>query len=153
MASAKKLPEVDVLLEHATKEGLTNHEIGKLYGTTGEAVRQALARVGFRRGEGRPTHAYYIPWKVRSDHMGDVLARRLRTYSKRQQGKDLSDTEARLLNDWLKFMDGGNSLGLPLSVHYDRNDEDGFWLEPRQPGDRDYISPPMAEMVDRVVDA
>jgi hypothetical protein len=76
-----------------------------------------------------------------------VIARRLRAYSKRQQGKPLSDTESRLLDDWMKFMDGGNSLGIPLSVHYDRSDDEGFWLEPRQPGDRDYISPPVAPAV------
>jgi hypothetical protein len=42
MASARKLPAIDVLLEHVNK-GLTNQEIGDLYGTTGEAVRQQLA--------------------------------------------------------------------------------------------------------------
>lgn len=142
MPGTRKLPEPDVLVRHAT-EGLTNKEIGELYGVTGEAVRQALEKAGYERTSGRPSHAYYLPWKIRSDHIGDVLARRLRAYSKRMQGKPLSDSDARLLDEWLKFMDGGNSLGVPLSVHYDRQDDDGFWLEPRQPGDRDYVSPPL----------
>lgn len=142
MASARRLPPDDVLIQHA-ESGMTNRQIGELYGTTGEAVRQALQRVGYQRQDGRPSHAHYLPWKVRADHVGDVLARRLRAYSKRQQGKPLSETEERLLDDWIKFMDGANDYGVPLSVHYNRTDEEGFWLEPRKPGDRDYISPPI----------
>lgn len=143
MPSPRKLPDVEVLLDEA-QQGLTNQEIGDKYGTTGEAVRQALAKAGYRRGPERPNHGRYLPWRIRADHVGDVLARRLRAYSKREQGKPLTETERRLLEEWIKFMDGGNSHGLPLSVHYDRSDPDGFWLEPRQPGDRDFISPPMA---------
>lgn len=143
MPSPRKLPDADVLTRHV-EAGKTNAEIGVLYDVSGEAVRQALARLGITRSVSRPSHAYYLPWRVRSDHMGDVLARRLRAYSKRQQGRPLTDTEARLLDEWLRWMDGGNSFGVPLSVHYDRSDEEGFWLAPRQPGDRDYISPPSA---------
>lgn len=142
MPSPKRLPPVEVLIELA-QQGLTNQEIGDKYGVSGEAVRQALAKAGYRRTTTRPSHARYLPWKIRGDHIGDVLARRLRAYSKRQQGKQLSDTESRLLDDWLKYMDGANPFGLPLSVHYDRQDDEGFWLMPRQPGDRDYISPPL----------
>lgn len=143
MPSARKLPDPDVLMKHVD-EGQTNAEIGQRYGVTGEAVRQALASVGFRRAPERPNHTHYIPWRLRSDHAGDVIARRLRAYSKQRQGKQLSDTERRLLLEWQRFMDGDNSYGIPLSVHYDRTDEEGFWLEPRQAGDRDYISPPGA---------
>jgi hypothetical protein len=144
MPGVRKLPTGEALVRHAA-DGMTNKEIGELYGVTGEAVRQALEKAGFTRDNPRPSHAYYIPWKVRADHVGDVLARRLRAYSKRQQGKQLTETESRLLDEWLKFMDGGNSQGVPLSVHYDRTDDEGFWLEPRQYGDRDYISPPMSD--------
>lgn len=143
MASAKKLPPFDVLLRFVEEDRLSYREIADKYGVTGEAVRQALDKGGYRKPNSRPSHAHYIPWKVRADHVGDVLARRLRAYSKRQQGKPLRDSEAKLLDEWLKFMDGENSLGVPLSVHYDRNTEDGFWLEVRQNGDRDLISPPL----------
>lgn len=144
MASAKKLPDDETLLQLARDEGLTNQQIGDRYGTTGEAVRQQLAKLDFRRGPERPSHAHYLPWRIRADHVGDVLARRLRAYSKRQQGRKLSPTEDRLLDEWLKWMDGANPWGIAMSVHYDRMDGDGFWLEARQPGDRDYISPPEA---------
>lgn len=131
-----------MLLEHA-RSGMSNREIAELYGVTGEAVRQALAKEGFRRNDSRPNHAHYLPWRVRADHVGDTLARRLRAYSKRVQGMPVSDTENRLLDEWLQFMNGANSLGLALSVHYDRTDPDGFWLEPRRPADRDFIAPPV----------
>lgn len=143
MASVRRLPAAGVLREHVER-GETNREIAERYGVSGEAVRQALVRDGIER-EGanqRPSHAYYVPWRLRGDHVNDVLARRLRSYSKRQQGRQLAETENRLLDEWLKFMDGDNSLGVSLSVHYDRNDDEGFWLEPRAPGDRDYICPP-----------
>jgi hypothetical protein len=141
MPSPRKLPDAGVLLEHA-QQGMTNIEIGERYGTTGEAVRQALAKSGYGRSAERPNHGRFLPWRIRADHVGDVLARRLRALSKKEQGKSLTDSEARLLEEWIKFMDGGNEAGVPLSVHYDRLDDEGFWLEPRQPGDRDYISPP-----------
>lgn len=142
MASVKRLPMDSVLIEHA-ESGMTNREIGELYGTSGEAVRQALQRAGYQRPDSRASHAYYLPWKIRADHISDVLARRLRLYSKRQQGKSLNETEARLLDEWVRFMEGDNDYSVPLAVHYSRTDEEGFWLEPRKPGDRDYISPPL----------
>lgn len=143
MASVRRLPSADLLREHVER-GETNREIGERYGVSGEAVRQALGRYGVERPDAsrRPNHAHYVPWRLRGDHVNDVLARRLRSYSKRQQGRQLSETESRLLDEWLKFMDGDNSLGVALSVHYDRNDDEGFWLAPREARDRDYISPP-----------
>lgn len=140
MVAGRKLPSDDVLAGYA-EQGMSNREIGNLYGTSSEAVRQALVRAGISKPE-RPSHARYLPWRIRADHVGHTLARRLRAYSKRVQGRHLAEGEARLLEEWLAFMDGGNRWGLPMSVHYDRNDPQGFWLEPRQPGDRDYISPP-----------
>jgi hypothetical protein len=140
MAYGKKLPD-DKTLARLVKQGLTNKAIGELYGATGEAVRQKLLALGLRQQE-RPSHAQYLPWRIRADHVGHVLARRLRAYSKRQQLIELSEIESRRLDEWLKFMDGGNRWGLPMSVHYDRNDPDGFWLEPRAATDRDYIAAP-----------
>jgi hypothetical protein len=139
--SVRKLPDLDELLKHV-EDGMSNTDIGRLYGTTAEAVRQSLIRGGVRRTPTRPSHAYYLPWRIRADHVGDVLARRLRAYSKRQQGRTLTATEDRLLDEWMKWMDGGNAYGVPLSVHYDRTDDHGFFLMPRQDGDRDFISPP-----------
>lgn len=142
MAQQRKLPTAKRLIELAEKH--SNQEIADQYGVSAEAVRQALAREGFRREPTRPRHAHYIPWRVRGDHVGDVLAKRLRAYSRREQGFPISESDERLLNEWIDFMEGNNSYGVPLSVHYDRTDREGFWLEPRQAGDRNFISPPAA---------
>ena len=139
MASLKKLPDGERLVELA-KSGLSNQEIAEMFGVTAEAVRQALVKSDYRRERLRPSHAHYIPWRVRADHVGDVLARRLRAYSKRQQDRKLTISEARLLDEWVQFMTGDNSTGLGLSVHYNR--DEGFWLQPEVPGDRDFIHPP-----------
>lgn len=141
MAYGKRLPELDVLLGHV-KSDKTNKEIGDLYGVSGEAVRQALARGGVQRSDKRPSHRQYIPWRIRADHAHDILAKRLRLYSRAEQGFPLSDAERRQLVEWQDYMDGGNRWRVPLSVHYERSQ--GFWLAPRQAGDEDYISPPSA---------
>lgn len=143
MVRNARLPSADVV-KQLHEEGLTNKEIGDKYGVTSEAVRRVLKAEGLTAGRQRSDHSYYVPWRLRADHAHDVLAKRLRSYSKRQQGAPLSEDEERKLQNWIEFMDGANPYGLPLSVHYNRMDPEGFWLEPRQPGDRDYISPPAA---------
>lgn len=143
MVRNARLPAPEVVRQlHA--DGLSNKVIGDRYGVTSEAVRINLKRAGVTMPAQRTSHARYLPWKLRSDHTHDVIARRLRDYSRAQQGGALSLDDRRKLDHWLEFMDGANPYGLQLSVHYDRHDPDGFWLEPRQPGDRDYISPPAA---------
>lgn len=141
MPSNARLPGLDVLQE-LREQKWTNKEIGVRYGTTGEAVRLALKRGGVQVDRVRSDHSYYLPWRLRADHAYDPIAKMLRTYSKTQQGGEVSEADARKLAAWLKFMDGGNPYGLKLAVHYDRSDPEGFWLEPRLPGDRDYIHPP-----------
>jgi hypothetical protein len=56
---------------------------------------------------------------------------------------ELTAGDARLLNEWITFMEGDNPWRVRLSVHYDRLDPEGFWLEPEKDGDRDYVSPPL----------
>lgn len=141
----RRLPSPEVLRQHA-KDDWTNAQIARYYGVSDEAVRQAFARLGLKRGPERATHARHLPWKVRADHNTDFIARRLRMLSKREQGWPLTASEQRQLDEWLEFMDGGNALGVPLAVHYDRFDPEGFWLEPAVDGDRDYIHPPMVEL-------
>lgn len=141
MVRNAKLPDVEVVKRHRD-EGMSNIDIGNQYGTTGEAVRLALKRAGIEMPPMRINHAHYLPWRIRADHSHDVIARRLRAYSTLQQGGTLDESEQRKLERWMSFMDGANSYGLRLSVHYDRTDREGFWLAPREPGDRDYIHPP-----------
>lgn len=141
MAYMRRLPSANVLAELVEK-GRSSQEIAELYGVTREAVRQALVRAEIRPSRLRVSHADFLPWRLRADHHHDILAKRLRSYSKLRQGFPLTDDESRLVEQWLAYMDGGNRWGVPLSVHYERHE--GFWLEPRQDGDRDYIHPPAA---------
>lgn len=135
----RKLPEIHVLVEHV-QQGWDNERIARHYGASREAVRQQLAKAGVMRAPQRASHGHYIPWRVRADHAGHYCAKRLRAYSKKQQGWPLGAAEEKLLQEFLDYMDGDNPVGVPLSVHYSR--DDGFWVEPRRPGDRDYITPP-----------
>lgn len=146
----RRLPGPDVLLKHI-KTGLTNKQIADLYGVSPEAVRQAvnreavqreLEREGIERGPKRVSHRRYMPWRIRADHAHDIVAKRLRLYSRAEQGLPLADAERRQLVEWKEYMDGGNRWRVPLSVHYEISE--GFWLAPRQAGDENYISPPSA---------
>jgi hypothetical protein len=141
MTQPRKLPGLDVLKKHVA-DGLTNKQIGAMYGATPEAVRLTLAKVGIRNGPGRPDHSRYVPWRVRADHAKHVLLRDLRAYSRRQQGLPLDEGDNRTLDEWIRFMEGDNPYGVRMSVHYDRFDPQGFWIEPEQEGDRDFVHPP-----------
>lgn len=144
MASARRLPPCDVLAQ-LRADGMSNKDIGIQYGVSAEAVRQAMVRCGITTESPKANHAKYVPWRMRPYHAGKMVHRRLVLYSRAQQGRDLDERERRMLDDWMRFMDGDNSLGVPLSVHYDPNDDDGFWFEPRREGDHDYISPPSGQ--------
>lgn len=140
--SSRRLPSCEVLREHIAA-GMTKRAIAERYGVTPEAVRQQFVKCEIEAPRERPTHSHYVPWRLRADHVGHIHARRLRLYSKVQQGIRISDVNQRQLQEWTEWMDGANAAGVPLAVHYDRTDSEGFWVEPRQPGDRDYISPPI----------
>lgn len=144
MPYSRKLPDDDVLRELVLEDELTNQEIADRYEATAEAVRQALARA--KPPIKRPNHEAPIrntlPWRVRADHAKDAIARRLRSYAKVQQGRQIPPSERKLLDSFMEFMDGANPRGIPLSVRYDRRDPEGFWLAPREPGDHDYVHVP-----------
>lgn len=140
--SVRKLPGADVLQRHVD-DGMTNVAIGEMYGVTGEAVRQALERAGISRPDSQPRIQYNLPWRMRVHHQRHRLARLLRNYEKQKRGLELPPSKATELEQWKHWMDGGNPKGLPLSVHYDLHREEGFYLKARQPGDYDYISPPV----------
>ena len=140
MPGQSKLPS-DARMRELHEEGLTNQQIASRYGVTREAVRQKFARMGLDRGPRRADHRRFLPWRMRAQHQQDVLARRLRELSKREQGFPLTDTENRNLDEWLAFMEGDNDAGVPLAVHYNMNDPEGFWLQPRTDEDDGLVSP------------
>lgn len=142
MAGRAKLPSLEVVLD-LKKQGLSNEEIGKKYGVGKEAVRIFLVRHGVKTPRIRYDHSRYKPWRVRQTHAHAPAAHRLLDYSKHCQGGELPPSRVELLQEWMKFMDGDNPHGVPLSVAYSLNE--GFWVQPRQPGDRDYIHPPVGK--------
>lgn len=144
MPGYRKLPDDDKLRD-LVKQGKTAKEIADMYGTTQEAARQKLVALGLRpsRLPGRVSHERYVPWQqMNANHQKHILVRYLRDYSRRVQGVDLTEDRAFKLNEFIRFMEGDNPGGVPLSVHYNRHDPEGFWTEARKPGDRDYIHPP-----------
>jgi hypothetical protein len=143
MSSGGKLPDGTVLRAHVD-EGMSRKEMAARYDVTEEAVRQALIRHGISAPRVRPSHARYLPWRLRADHTSHALARRLRMYSQHQQGGTLGLSDLKLLDEFMRYCDGENRWRVELSVDYDRADPRGFWLTPRQTGDRDYIRPPRA---------
>lgn len=137
---SRKLPDSETLRSHVGT--LTNRQIATLYGSTPEAVRLALAKLGVVNGPGRNDHSKYVPWRVKASHARHTFLRYLRAASRREQGIPMTETESRRLDEWIAFMEGENPYHVPLSVHYSQNDPEGFWLEPRREGDRNFISPP-----------
>ena len=74
LATTRKLPDCDVLRQ-LVDAGLTKRQIATQYQVTVEAVRQAIQRCSIQTSEPkRMTHARYIPWRLRADHQGHVIA-------------------------------------------------------------------------------
>jgi hypothetical protein len=136
-----KLPDADIL-RPLVEAGEGVKEIAARYSVTHEAVRRALARHGLTPHHTRISHRQYMPWTLSSRDTHNYLAQRLRDYSSVRQGKRISARASATLREWQRFMEGDNSYGVQLSVNYDRRDPEGFWLEPKQDGDGDYIHPP-----------
>lgn len=142
MPPARRLPDDGTMLAHLDS-GMTYQDIASRYHVSREAVRQRCVKMGVKKTE-RLDHRDFIPWKgIRTDHNDNVLLKRLREYSHLRQGRELAPGRQRLLEKWIDWMDGKNAWGVPLAVHYSWTDEEGFWCEPRRPGDKDYVSPPI----------
>ena len=127
-----KLPS-DEVLKALIERGMTYREVGEQYGTTGEAVAKRAREGGFSRSLNKPSHKQVMPWKVKANHQRGKIAALLRDYSRREQGMKVQSQKA--LADFDAYMEGDNQWGIPLSVHYSYDDPDGFWFEPRQPGE------------------
>ena len=109
---------------------------------SGERVRTVSADIGIETSDGRKQHVgNVLPWKtVLQHHQASSTYRMLKRYSYRLQGRDLPDSEAGYLDDWLRWMNGANEWGTALAVHYDR---DGGWvIRRRRDGEDGPISPP-----------
>jgi hypothetical protein len=78
-----------------------------------------------------------IPWFVKEEHRWAYPLAMLRAEARRRAGKELTETDASRLNNWLEMLKEENAV-----VHYDPDTEEGFFYVPRQEGDDDLIHAP-----------
>ncbi|WP_353707252.1 hypothetical protein ABRQ22_14695 [Cellulosimicrobium sp. ES-005] len=78
-----------------------------------------------------------IPWRVAPEHRWAYPLALLRIEARRRAGAEISaNDEGRLARFKETLADGD------LVVHYDPDTEEGFFLIPREPGDKDMIHEP-----------
>lgn len=138
----RRLPD-EATVRNLVEEGMSDRDIASRYEVSPEAVRKFRHRYGIERPSAHADHSAYIPWKVKASHAQHPLVRRLREYSRQQQGLPLTEVEQQRVENFLLFLRGGNDLRLPLVVTYDRDRAEGFALEPARPGES-VIRPPAA---------
>jgi hypothetical protein len=99
----------------------------------------------WRRRRGIPTRIVHdhdlIPWHIRLAHNGRFAVAMLRAEARKRQGLDLSARQERDLKAFRARLkrDG-------LVVAYDPDTEEGFFLTPRLPEDKDIIRQPPPEL-------
>lgn len=126
MAGRQILPDVPTLLRHVDS-GMTHEEIGKLYGTSRQAVTLKLKGTT----EPRP-HKRAWPWEVQTRHKKGWLYLALSFYTIAQtKERVLRKQEQHTLASFLDMMD---SLDGDFVVDYYPETAVGFQLRPRVEG-------------------
>lgn len=125
MAGRRLLPDVPTLLRHVD-QGMTHQEIGKLYGTSRQAVTLKL------QGATEPrNHRREWPWDVQTRHKKGWFYLALSYYQIAQsKERPLRKQEQHTLSSFLDMMD---SYGGQYVVDYDPNTAVGLHLRPRDP--------------------
>jgi len=118
------LPDKNKLQEYI-ESGMTHKQIAeKVSADTGvivgrSAVSVALHRYGIAKDS--PRYKEYLPWRVKTQHISAYPARMLRLMGRKATGKDMSDTDEKLLTNWLDMLSREDMI-----VAYDPDDEQGF---------------------------
>ncbi|MFD3464843.1 hypothetical protein ACFWWM_00455 [Streptomyces sp. NPDC058682] len=128
-----------MLRSHRAK-GLTYEQIAEQYGVTKGAVYWQLRDSG--QVKARPSHKKYIPWVVKAEHAHARPVMMLRLLSRREQGDDIPDVKARMLDKWL-----GEIKDADVVVCYSRDmvpnpaspTTGGFYYSKRRPEDGDAL--------------
>jgi hypothetical protein len=125
-------------LEAWVKQGYTDTEIGQIWaeltGETEPPSKQAVfhwrQKQGVQRTGRAPQldHSAVRPWRVKIEHVGDGIEHRLYDYSRRKQGRKLSASAERLLDDFLAFLTEHNVV-----VDYDPDTARGWLFRLRDP--------------------
>lgn len=137
---AKVLPDITTLRRMADNGMTYSQIVEKVYQDTGERVtRQAISAALNRAGAGKDVIRYLdvIPWTVRAQHNKHYAARMLRLVGRKQRGVQLSETDQRKLESWLRLLDDNGAV-----VTYEPDTEEGFFYVARRPGDLKLIRPP-----------
>lgn len=138
MARPRTLPDNEQIIQHL-RDDWTYQQIADEYGTTREAVSALVARYRLAPPKvGR--HHEFIPWTIAPEHRRDAPLRKLRYYSRRMQGEELTAAEEKALDNWLAEMNSwiNPDTGLRgVVLAYSR--EDGWYYVPRELDDGDGI--------------
>jgi hypothetical protein len=136
MPLPRRLPADDVVIELVTQRGLTQEQVGSMYGVTRQAVGDCLDRAGIPRPRQELVRSYreFIPWAVAAIHNNDLLVRRLRLYARLQTGGTLTRQEYARLQAWLDYMRTNDAV---VTYRPDR----GFRLARRAPGETGLVRP------------
>jgi hypothetical protein len=86
-----------------------------------------------------------IPWEVRPEHRWAYPLALLRMEARRRSGVVLSQRD----EDRLRHFTEQRLTPDDLVIHYDPDTEDGFFLIPRQPGDKDLVHEPIQKTTAR----
>lgn len=149
MPAPRVLPDNEELLQ-LRQAGLTYDEIATRFGVTKGAVYLQLRRV--KATGTRPTYKHLLPWRVKAEHTHAHPAMMLRLLARRQNGEELPDAKARLLDKWLHDVSEADVV-VCYEPDFPPNDASptsgGFYYSRRREGDGDaLIRHPDAEPVE-----
>jgi hypothetical protein len=134
MSRPRTLPDNEQVVRHL-RDGWTYQQIADEYGTSREAVSALVSRHRLAPPKvGR--HSEFIPWTIAPEHRRFAELRKLRYYSRRMQGEQLTHAEEKALDNWLREMDTGHP-DFRVVVAYDRTV--GWHYVEREPEDGDGI--------------
>lgn len=130
-------PDPD-LLRQWVDSGLTDTQIAQLVGDMyGGDTPSHVTVINWRKKHGivrrhgrqaRLDHSKYRPWRVRVEHTGDAIERRLYDYSRLRQGRRLDEKAQQRLDEFLDFL-----ARHEVVVSYDPETEDGWFFVERDP--------------------
>lgn len=134
MPAVRKLPPANVLRQMRLK-GMKLKEIAAEYDVTEPAVWRAMERAGLIAQ--RETFKDFLPWRVAPEHKTTAIMERLRTMLKQKNGETTTDTEERLLREWIEGLMANDVI---LNYHPEApanaaSSKGGFYYSPRTPED------------------
>lgn len=144
MPAVRKLPPAHVLRQ-LRLDGWKLKEIAEKYDVTEPAVWRALERAGLV--EQRAGFKDLLPWNVLPEHKTTGIMERFRTILKQKNGQETSETEERLLAEWLKGM---RENGVVVNYHPEApansaSSKGGFYYTPKLATDEWIIRQPVTE--------